>query len=117
MYEEVKVANSFQEDAKIHNSFYTLVARVTKLEDAPKLTEKRNQNASAIVKKKTRQANRDHKTLLYEDKVHAKTLKALEDEVFDLRWALCDSLQRIIQTMLGLLTRLWSNPGGFVQIP
>lgn len=40
MYEGVKVVDSLQEDAKIHSSLYTLVAQVTKLEDAPKLAEK-----------------------------------------------------------------------------
>ncbi|CAI8604980.1 unnamed protein product [Vicia faba] len=75
---------------KIHNSPSTLVARVTKLDDALKEAKKRYQDASDSVKEKTRQVEEHQKSLPQEIEARAKDP---QDEVADMKHALCDSVQ------------------------
>lgn len=102
LHEKVKVADSLQEEEKIHDSPTTLDAWVTKLEDALKLAEKRYQDAYDIVKEKTRQEDEHYKIILQEAETHADTLKSLKDEVVSLKQALYDSLLQTMQIMLGV---------------
>lgn len=61
LHEKVKVADSLQEEEKIHGSSTILDTWVTKLEDALKLAEKWYQDAFDIVKEKTRQEDEHYK--------------------------------------------------------
>lgn len=63
MYEKVKVANSFQEEEKIHGSPSNLVAGVTKLEGSLKYLDKRYQYASNSMKDKNLHVDEHHKAL------------------------------------------------------
>lgn len=94
LQKEVKVASSLKEEAITHDSPSTLDARVIKLEDSLKQAEKQYQDTSIIVEEKNHQVEEHHKSLRQEIEAHIETLKALQDEVDDLREAICDSLKQ-----------------------
>lgn len=92
MHKKIKTTNYLQEEEKIHDFPSTPVAWGTKLEDAPKVAEKQYYNASNDIGEKTSQMEEHQKTLLQEFEVYDKTLKALQDQVVNLRYGLCGSL-------------------------
>lgn len=99
MQEKVKVSNTLQEDAKIHDSPTTLDTWVTNMEDALKFAEKWYQNAFDVIAEKTLQGEEDGNTLLLEVEDHAKALKTLKDEVVLLKKTLNHSLQRYMKSV------------------
>lgn len=80
LHEKVNVDESLQEEVEIHGSPSTMAARITKLQGSLKVVEKRYQDAYSIIKEKTRQADKHHKTLFQEVDGHVEALKALKDE-------------------------------------
>lgn len=98
--EDVKAVNSFQKATKIRSSPSNLDARVTKMEDSIKDTEKWYHVAFDFVEDKTLQVEEHRKSLLQETEAHAEALKALQDEVEGLKRTLHEYLQR---TMLDVL--------------
>lgn len=81
LYEEVKAANCLQDEEKIQGYPSTLAAWVAK-------------DSFDVVKEKTLQVDKNHKTFLRESNTNFEILKALQDKVADLKQTLQDSLQR-----------------------
>lgn len=79
---------------------------MTKFEDALKEVEKWYWKASDVVEENTLKVDEHRKTLLQESEALDDTLATLQDEVANLRLALCDSLQRNMQIMLGVHDRV-----------
>lgn len=72
-------------------------AWLTNLEDTLKEVGKQYQNSFDVVEEKTRQVEEHRKTILQESEAPGETLKALQDEVADLRKAHSDSFQQTMQ--------------------
>lgn len=92
LQEEVNVANSLQEEMTIQGSPSSLAAHMTELKDDLKHVEERYKVASSSVEEKALQVEKYHK--------NAQALKALQEEVFSLRWVFLDAFD---QTMWDLL--------------
>lgn len=84
LQEKAKLADSLQEEVKIHDSPFTLAIWVTELENTLKAKEKRRLDASNVVIEMTQHAKGDYITFQREAKAHVKALKTLEDKVADL---------------------------------
>lgn len=114
MHKKIKTTNYLQEDAKIHDFPFTPVAWGTKLEGAPKVAEKQYYNASNDIGEKTSQMEEHQKSLLQEFEVYDKTLKALQDQVVNLR---CGSLQSTMKVMLRVRDRVVQQVSKFFIMP
>lgn len=94
----------------------TLVARVTELEVTLKVEEKYYQDASNTNTEKTRQAEEDKKTSLYESKAHANALNTLEHEVISMNMTLHDFVQRTMQVMLSVRDQVVDQTKRFIFV-
>lgn len=88
LYEEFKDANSLQETVKVHDSPSTLATRVTELEGSLKDVEDKYEVSSDSIKEKALKVENYRKD--------AEALKALQDKIASLEWALHDTLGHIM---------------------
>lgn len=92
MQKQVRHVDSLQEDAKIYDSLFALIIRVTELETTLTVEEKRHQDAFDVVVEMNHHEQEDQKMIQREVKAHVKSLKTLKDELASLKVTLHDSL-------------------------